>query len=207
MTEKDINPIRKRIIQRCMEIFLENGFAKISMDEIAQDLGMSKKTIYKHFSNKEELVKTVIISFRDETLARIESIMANEEIDTYLRLVKTLEATGEQLSKIQKTVLEDIKKYLPEFWVEVDTGRRLILKQVYGKLIGDGKKEGIIRKDTDDDFFILMYMSLITSIVNPEVMLDLNYSASQVFKNIVKTLFNGIITDEARGAYESKYLT
>ncbi len=168
---------------------------------------MSKKTIYKHFSNKEELVKTVIISFRDETLARIESIMANEEIDTYLRLVKTLEATGEQLSKIQKTVLEDIKKYLPEFWVEVDTGRRLILKQVYGKLIGDGKKEGIIRKDTDDDFFILMYMSLITSIVNPEVMLDLNYSASQVFKNIVKTLFNGIITDEARGAYESKYLT
>ncbi len=206
MKEKNDNAIRKRIIRKCTEIFLRNGFAKISMDEIAQSLGMSKKTIYKHFSNKEDLVKTVIISFRDQTLSRIESILDDEDIDTYLRLVKMLEATGEQLSKIQRPVLEDIKKHLPDFWIDVEKRRRTILKQVYGKIIADAKKERIVRQDTDEDFFILMYMSLITSIVNPEVMADLNYSASQVFRNIVKTLFTGILTDEARNKYESKYL-
>lgn len=177
------------------------------MDEIARSLGMSKKTIYKHFSSKEELVKSVILQFRDTTLSRIESVLHDDTLDQYLRLVKVLEITGQQLSRIQKPVLEDLKKYMPEFWMEIEERRRYILNQVYGRIISEGKKEGIIREDTDVDFFILMYMSLVTSIVNPDVLAKLPYNPSQVFHNIVKTLFTGILTDKARGKYENNYLS
>jgi len=195
---------RNRIIQICTDIFLVKGFSKISMDEIAQTLGMSKKTIYKYFSNKDELVKTAILHFRDTTLTRVESVLDDQSLDTYQRFITLLEVTGEQLSKVQQPVLEDLKKYLPDFWVVVEERRRFILKRVYGQVITEGKKEGIIREDTDVDFFLLIYMSLVTSIVNPEVMANLPYSISQVFRNIVNTLFTGILTDEAREKYHSK---
>jgi TetR/AcrR family transcriptional regulator, transcriptional repressor of aconitase len=207
MENQPVNEIRGRIVIKCSEIFATQGFAKISMDSVARSLGMSKKTIYKYFATKEELVKTVILNFRDTTLTRIEAVLNDEEIDLYMRLEKVLEVTGEQLSKVQKPFLKDWKTYLPEFWTEIEEKRNIILKQVYARLISDGKKTGVILEDIDEDFFILMYMSLVTSIVNPEVMTNIPYTPSQVFKNIVKTLFVGILTDEARQKYQSKYLS
>lgn len=201
MENKSDDAIRDRIIQKCADIFANRGFAKISMDEIAGSLGMSKKTIYKYFPSKEDLVKTVILNFRDTTLSRIEAVLNDDEINQYLRLVKILEVTGEQLALIKKPMLEDFKIYMPEFWTEIEEKRRSTLKQVYGKIISEGKKSGIIRKDTDEELFILMYMSLVTSIVNPEVMTNIPYNPPQVFRTIVNTLFTGILTDEARGKY------
>ncbi len=207
MPDNTNNSIRNRIILKCTDIFASRGFGKISMDEVAQSLGMSKKTIYKHFSSKEELVKSVILNFQDTTLSRIKSVLQDNTLDQHIRLVKVLEITGQQLSQIQKPILEDLKKYLPEFWKEIEERRRLILKQVYGKLLLDGKKSGIIRRDIDVDFFILMYISLVTSIVNPDVMSKISYNPAQVFHAIVKTLFTGILTDEARGKYENNYFS
>lgn len=207
MPDKSDQTIRDRIIHKCAELFAVRGFSKISMDEISRALGMSKKTIYKYFAGKDELVKTVILNFRDTTLSRIQTVLSDDELDFYMRLSKILEVTGEQLSKIQKPILEDLKMYMPEFWAEIEEKRRTVLRQVYGTLISEGKEAGIIRHDVDIDFFLLMYMNLVTSIVNPEVLSRIPYSPSQVFNNIVKTLFTGILTEEARNKYYGKYLS
>jgi TetR/AcrR family transcriptional regulator, transcriptional repressor of aconitase len=207
MTQQSDNPVRNRIIQKSTEIFLSQGFAKISMDEIARSLGMSKKTIYKYFSAKEDLVKTVMVIFRDETLSIIESTANDEELDENDRLMKIFEVTAEKLSRIQKPILEDMEKYLPDFWMEFDTKRRMMIREIYGKIIAGGKKEGIIRQDVDEEFFILIFGSLVSSIANPQVMPHIPYSLSQVYKNIIKTLFTGILTDEARKNYHNKYFT
>lgn len=207
MTDHSDNPVRNRIINKCSEIFAYSGFSKISMDEVSSSLGMSKKTLYKYFSNKEELVKTVILEFRDSTLSHIEAVLQDTDIDNYQRLVRVLDITGKQLSRIRKPILEDLRKYMPEFWTEIEERRRVILTQVYEGIISDGKKEGVFREDTDVEFFILMYMSLVTSIVNPDVLSKIPYNPSQVFQKIVNTLFTGILTDEARTRYQSKFLS
>ncbi len=207
MNEQNKSPVRDRIILQCTEIFLQSGFSKISMDEIAVSLGMSKKTIYKYFSNKEELVKTVMETFWNESLSQIDSVMKEDGVDSLLRLIKFLELAGDRASKIHKTYMEDLIKYFPDYWRGFDERRRSMLKTVVGKIMSDGKKEGVIRNEVDEDFFILVFQSVIASIANPEVMAKIPYSLHQVFKNIVEILFMGVLTKEGREKYRGKYLT
>ena len=56
--------LKDRILTRAEEMFLKSGYSKVTMDEIASNLGMSKKTLYKYFSSKEELVKEIISKMR-----------------------------------------------------------------------------------------------------------------------------------------------
>lgn len=196
---------KDHIIRRCTEIFLTDGFARVSMDHLAQELGLSKKTIYKYFSSKEELVRTVLLEFRDGTIARVEAILEEVQLDQYQKLVRVLETIGERVSKIERRLLEDLRKHMPEFWIELDVKRQTVLRKVFSEILVTGKTNGIIREDTDVDFFLMMYLNLVTALANPDVLVRIPYSPSQVFRNIAEVMFMGVLTDSARKKYRSEH--
>jgi AcrR family transcriptional regulator len=120
MEETDV---RNRILSGTEELFMKYGVRSISMDDIARHLGVSKKTLYQHFADKDDLVTHVSSSHlqRDQAMfadLRQQSSNAIEELARISVWIK------EDLEKMNPTLLIDIQKYHPKaFAIWVPTKR------------------------------------------------------------------------------------
>ena len=113
MTEKD------KIFNYTKNRFTSEGFYKISMDEIAAELRISKKTIYKYFPSKDMLVHEII---KDEikSMHIIIDEIINKDADVITKFVEIMEYYIARLSKTSDKWMREIQLHLPDLWSEVD---------------------------------------------------------------------------------------
>ena len=88
--------IKERILKQAEQLFLQFGYSKVTMDEIAANLGMSKKTLYKFFPSKEELVREIIYKMRCGVKDYIDDLLANNEMDFVEKLKRLMNLIGSQ---------------------------------------------------------------------------------------------------------------
>jgi AcrR family transcriptional regulator len=195
--------IKDRILTRSEEMFLKFGYSKVTMDEIASNLGMSKKTLYKFFPSKEELVREIIYKMRCGIKDYIDDLLANEEMDFVEKLKRLMNLIGKQSSKLQGPLLEDLHKNIPEVWQQINEFRKENVRQKFTQLINMGVEKGIFRKDIDQRLIVLIYSSAIQGLINPEILSQMPFSVEQVFESVIKVIFSGIFTEEGRIKYNT----
>jgi TetR/AcrR family transcriptional regulator, transcriptional repressor of aconitase len=195
-----------RIIEVAGGKFLQFGFSRVSMDEIAAELGISKKTLYLHFSGKDYLVRAVVQKFMKETVGSIMQIVQNPSLDLVDRLHGVFTVVGMGLSRVSHPFLEDVQKYAPEVWAEINDFRHNMIIKNFGKLIDEGVRQGVFRPDLDKELLVEIYAGVIRTMLNPEALLQSRYSANQVFEHIVRVIFQGILTDQARAKYDKNLI-
>jgi AcrR family transcriptional regulator len=114
------DPVRERILQHAWQVFMKRGVRSVTMDEIASKLGMSKKTLYQHFSNKAELVLCV----SQEQCAKEEREIdeaANGGVDAVDELLRVMSWVSKMLASINPNLIPELKKYYPEAWAIHET--------------------------------------------------------------------------------------
>lgn len=196
--------VRKRIIEAAREEFYKFGFSKVTVDEIASKLGMSKKTIYRLFPSKEDIVCTVIRETMREMETACGNIVGQENVDFVDKLRAMMTHVAVQYSKMGKSLLEDLQKNAPQMWKEIDEFRRKRIYTDFGNLLREGMQKGIFRNDIDEQLVLLIYANAIQTIISPETLMNLPFSAAQVFEAIVKIIYEGLLTDEAKPKYLSR---
>lgn len=139
---EQMDEIKKNIMIYFRQRILKEGFYKISMDEIASGLKISKKTIYKYFPSKENLVAESIAMHREEIRQQVESILKSEG-NAIVKIINLMEFVGKFFSKIGDKFLIDLQTHLPEVWKETDEFRAKIITRNLTMLINQGKKEGL----------------------------------------------------------------
>ena len=177
------------------------GFTKVSVEEIATKMAMSKKTIYKYFPKKEDLIREVIEStLRDvETCCR--QFVEDEKLDFVEKLQKMMSNAAFHIGKLGRPLIEDLQRNVPHVWKEISDFRSMRIKEDFGKLFGEGVKKGFFRSDIDPELFILIYDNIIENIISPELLSRVPFTAAQVYDTIVKIIFEGILTTNARPKY------
>ncbi len=139
--------VRRRIIANARRRFLAHGFRIITMDDLAADLGMSKKTLYAHFPNKVALLGAVLrdkLHDIDVDLGRI----ASGDLSSFPALLQELSACLRQhLEEIQPSFLWDIQREEPDMFMLVQTRRLEMIHRYFGKVLEEGRKAGLICKD------------------------------------------------------------
>jgi AcrR family transcriptional regulator len=195
--ENDIE-IKNRIIDAAQKQFIIHGFTKVTMDEIASKMGMSKKTIYKFYPSKTELVCAMTDKVFAETEIGFRNILNDTKIDFLEKLQKTLKFVGIHLSKLSRPLIEDIRHNAPQLWENISDYRKKNIYQYFGSLIREGRQKGMFRDDIDEHLLILIYMNIVENIVNPEILSQLPLTATQAYEAVMKVVFEGILTDEAR---------
>ncbi|SEN93205.1 DNA-binding transcriptional regulator, AcrR family [Mucilaginibacter gossypiicola] len=154
MVDKD------RILSGCEQLFLESGIKSITMDDIARHLGISKKTIYQHFRDKNELVTTLV----KQRLADDEAMLCAIISDTgnvMDEMVELTRCTGEIFSRVNPAVLFDLQKYHHEGWglyLQFKTG---FLVNIIEKLLRKGIEQGYIRPEIDARIIAIMRVNQI----------------------------------------------
>lgn len=196
--------MRERILEITRDKFFQFGFTRVTMDEIAQDLGVSKKTLYKHFASKEALLRKIMKQTTREIEAKIDAILRDRNSDFVEKLRGVWAFLASRLSKIGQPFQQDLQRHAPEVWKEVDQRRNQIIRQRFGELLQKGVQSKAIRRDINTELLVLVYLTLVQRIVNPETLSQLPLSASQAFETIISVMFEGILTDQARRRFRGR---
>lgn len=184
-----------KILRGAEALFLRYGFKSITMDDISRELGISKKTLYQYFSDKNHLVNQVVehhLNDERDLCCKIE----DEEKDPIAYLLAISNNFSSEDKHINTAVLYDLKKYFKEAWDKVDSfSSEFIYDQVLKNLI-DGKEKGLYRKEMNERIIALHYVHMIQFMVNPE-----NYQKEErdfqvVHKELMQYHLHGILTDK-----------
>jgi AcrR family transcriptional regulator len=199
--------LKARILNKAQEIFFQYGYTRVKMDEIADGLGISKKTLYKFFESKENLLREIIEKIKLNIRTNCDIICDNSSMEFIQKLKTLMNYIAKTSSLLRGPLPEDIQKNHPEIWRDVNEHRKKESLAKFAGLINEGVTSGDFRKDIDQQVIVLAYVNAVSSLINPELLSQLPYTGNQVFEMLLKIIFEGILTDEGRQKYLSSHPT
>lgn len=166
LMEKD-QEIKNKILLEAKMLFMRYGFKSITMDDISRELGISKKTLYQHFQDKNDLVDQCVDHQIQDMNCNCEEIMGQSE-DPISAMLAITDFFGNVVRTLNPSSMFDLKKYFKTNWDKLEANRReFIFNSIYGN-IEAGKKKGLYRKDLDTEITSRLYVYLVGFITNPE---------------------------------------
>jgi AcrR family transcriptional regulator len=196
---------RLKIIKKAGELFNANGIRDVSMDMIASDLNISKKTIYGYFKNKDSLVKEACnMAHEDQTHAN--NRILNESKNVIEAVFSFMKNGSDLLEMTNPAYFGDLQRLYPKIWNEnVQKGKKhshfLIVE-----LIEKGIKEGIFMDDVNAKAIAWVLVEQLYMISDQQLFPSSLFSASEVYKSIIIYMTRGIATKEGMEILEG-YLT
>ncbi|MGB5873510.1 MAG: TetR/AcrR family transcriptional regulator [Bacteroidota bacterium] len=188
---------KRRVILAARERMFREGFSRMSIDVLVSDLGMSKKTFYKIFRSKEDLVSQIVDNMLGEVRLVFGEITGSDR-DFLEKLTAILTLVGEQIGRIGRPLQEDLQKLHPELWKRIEDFRRQRLTQTFAPLFDQGIAEGYVRSDVNKRVFLFAYIGAIQNLITPQVLVQESFSAQDALRGIVGIFFQGILTDQGR---------
>ena len=113
---------KERILELANDRFLKMGFNKVTLDELSTELGISKKTMYKFFPSKEELVKTIVWLMLRRVEKEVHRISEDPKPFVH-RLADLILFIGKTVGRFSKSFQQDMKRFAPMIWAEAEIGR------------------------------------------------------------------------------------
>jgi len=170
-TKSDFREMMKdKIINKAKEIFLRLGFKSITMDDIACEMCISKKTIYKYFSNKDILIEESIQAVHKEIRATLNKI-AEENFNAIEENFEVKRMFREMFKSAESSPIYQLKKHYPEIYDKVLSMQVSVCEDCFRQNITKGIREGLYRENLDIDNYVKFYYTLIFNI-NENTMLE-----------------------------------
>lgn len=182
-----------RILNGARELFFKQGIRSITMDDIAEHLAISKKTIYTHYKDKDLIVKSmfhILIEQENERMHQIRK-MSENPIDEIMRLMEHL---GSFISQFNPAVFYDLQKFYPLVWAEFRVFRE---KEVMG-FVEDNLRKGIklelYRKEIKTKIIARLRIEMINLGFDTDVFPINQYNHAQVQVALLDHFLHGIVT-------------
>jgi len=169
------------------------------MDELAAELGMSKKTLYAHFESKHELLKAVILNKIEDSEAALESLARESSPDLPGEIQQLLACLGRITEEIRPPFIRDLQRDAPELFALIQARRGEVIHRHFKKLIDRGRQAGLLRKDIPATVMIEILLGATEAIVNPQKMLELKLSPHAAYSMVLRVVLEGVIVREERG--------
>ncbi len=169
------------------------GLKSVSMDDISREAGISKKTLYQHFDNKEELINTALQVVLDKDHRNIQSILENKEYDALQKMIEIFKLSIKLLQSIKPTVIYDLKKYYKDSWEIVENMHMKYIESTVENNLIQGKKERIYRKDIEESIISKLFVSKMLAVTSNTKSFDTRETLTKIFfQNLLYHLY-GII--------------
>jgi TetR/AcrR family transcriptional regulator, cholesterol catabolism regulator len=190
-----MNKVKESIMTEALDIYKAKGVKNVTMDIMAAEMGRSKKTLYKYFKNKADLIKkstAFLINTQKENLDQIHTNSSNavdEMGQLYLYNIKTFQF-------MDRRGVSDIINYYPETW-EIYLDYKF---NYYFSLISDnlkrGKREGFYRRDMNEDIIAKYYISNLDEVTNESIFPQKSFSFKELMFEVFKYHMNGIASEK-----------
>jgi len=197
--------IENRIIIEAKKAFVKNGYSKVNTQFLANELGISKRTLYEYFKSKESLLEEVIDSDLKEIKYHIDSIVKEikeQESEYLFNLNRLWNVMSKSSYTFTKKFYDDLKRFAPKQWKKIEKFRADQIKRNFTKLYAIGVKRGIIKDNINKEIFYLIYYNSLQNILVPDILSDLPITNLEALQNIIDVLFTGSLTEKGREDYK-----
>ncbi len=182
--------MKSKILRNTITVFNKKGL-KLTMDDIAEQMGISKKTIYKHYKSKEEIFDQIVDYVFDDIKRKEQEILNEEGLSLEERVRKLLAAFPERFTEVDFSKLGDLKEKYPK------TYRKLTKRLESGweptmELLEQGRAQEIYRKDANFTIFKVMMDASVARFFETDTLKKSKISYIEALNQVVDILLTGI---------------
>jgi TetR/AcrR family transcriptional regulator, cholesterol catabolism regulator len=194
MTDK--TQIKNRIIEVASEKFRKIGIKKVTTDEIAREVGISKRTLYEIFSTKIEIAKEIILNSNSYTERIIKEIKNNIALNPLQKINEITKMVSTKMSIFNIQNLTVIKRDLLEMSDLIEKAREEQMRMVF-QIFQEGVAQGIFRTDIKPDVFFTLFQSIFDKLFVEEISHVMPLAIQDLMDDLTKVLVRGVLTKEA----------
>lgn len=185
---------KKDILDACLKYFLQHGIRKMSNEKLVALLGISTKTIYKHFKNKEKLLEEVLHLYHDQRYEILQGLPSGQNatcllFDIWRNAIETE-------PKVSKVFYQDLNYYYPKLANKVESSISKKFSDKFIEIIERGIEEGVFRNDIIPEVVLEGIYVLYVSIVRKQQYKNVSASPFEVMLNTIVIYFRGFSTDK-----------
>src|SRR6478609_3004752 len=189
---------RQRIVDAARAHFFSHGFRSVTMDDLAEELGISKKTLYPPFPGKIDLLQAVLADKFAGVEAKLKEVTRAHPRDFPATLHELLAGTQRELDEIKPPFVRDMRQKAPQVFEVIERRRAALFQQYFGNLLLAGQRAGMVRKDVPSNLIIEILLAIVQAIMNPAKMEELGMMPKEGFAGILKIVLQGALTPEGR---------
>jgi AcrR family transcriptional regulator len=185
-------PKKHQIIDKARDLFWKHGFRRVSIEEICKEANVSKMTFYKHFKNKDELVKYIICMITGAAMKKYRDIM-DSNIPFYIKIEKSIQLKMDSTDEMSREFFDDFhknaSKELREYFNNlVHDNLKVILNDYV-----EAQKKGDVRADIDPRF-ILYFLDKIIEMCKDENLMSMYKRPQDLITEVTRFFFYGILS-------------
>lgn len=193
METKEKVSTKEKILIKSEELFLKYGLRSVSMDDIANTLGMSKKTLYNYFDNKRDLINNVIISYITREKEFTEDILG-KSLDAIDEILSIARHVIQFLKKMKPTIMYDLQKYYPNSWKLIQTLHLSYIEDTIKKNIEKGISAGLYRKNLDTSIISKLYVAKTLILNDEDIFPSTDFNKETLFTEFIQYHLHGIVS-------------
>jgi AcrR family transcriptional regulator len=186
--------VKDRIVKGALQLFLANGVKTMTMDDIAAQLAISKRTIYEHFKDKDELLSEAIIYNKCTMDKQFEEILASSVSAIELMVFFVLH-NRKSIVNSRSNFINEVKKYHPEVFEKTINNFQYSQKQRFRDIFHSGVEQGVFRTDLNFEIVFSFMNAGIVSILNTEQKIKDKYSIGEILEELLPLCVKMITTD------------
>src|SRR6059036_1919351 len=194
------DPTRQRIVDAARIHFFSHGFRSVTMDDLAEELGISKKTLYAYFPGKFDLLEAVLADKLTGVEATLKEVTRAHPDDFPATLRELLAGTQRELDEIKPPFVRDMRQKAPDVFKLVERRRAALIQRYFGRFFVEGQRAGMVRKDVPAKLIIEILLAMVQSIMNPTKMEELGMMPKEGYTGILKIVLEGTLTSKGRRA-------
>ena len=196
---------RARILQRARQHFFVHGYSGCTMDELATELGMSKKTLYVHFAGKDEIIAAIIDDLSAEVRAEAEALLRHRELNFAEKLRGFVEGMVQRLSALSPATVRDLQRFAPHLHEKVEAARRENIPYIFGRFVEQGQLAGLVRDSVTPSFAIEFFLHAMQGLLHPAALAQSRREPREIIAAAIDLFFGGLLTPAGRKQYEKLF--
>ena len=191
-----------RILEIARGHLFTYGYSALTMDDLAAELGMSKKTLYVHFPSKDALIETVLNRFTAEIRASADALFTDKTLSFTAKLHRFSETMVQRFARMNPHVFRDLQRSAPHLYRKIEEFRHNNIPHIFGRMVRQGQAAGMVRVDVDPKFAIEFWRPAIQSLMHPDTLERLQLHPDQMFTKAINLFFGGLLTPAGRKDHE-----
>jgi AcrR family transcriptional regulator len=195
------NDNKEKLLRGAEELFVKYGVRSVSMDDIARHLGISKKTIYQHFADKDEVVATVA-KVHMERQRRQFDVIADESKNAVEEIVKISFCLRENMRNMNPSLLFDMQKYHQRAWAEWVAFKHKFIRSNIMRNLKRGIEEGYFRAEVNLDILATMRLEQVQMAFDHTIFPRDRYNLPEVQEQLFDHFAHGLFTEKGKKLFQ-----
>jgi AcrR family transcriptional regulator len=204
-TRRPGDAVKDRILHHARGEFFRTGYTRLTMAQLATDLGMSKKTLYVHFPGKDAIIAGIIDDLAIDLRRHADEMLGRSDLNFAEKLRGFIQGLIQRLSAVNPNSLRDLQRSAPLLHDQIEKVRAKNIPYVFGRFIAEGIKAGHVRPDVSSAVAVEFLLQAMQGLMQPAILGRLQLAPHEAVSQGIALFFNGLLSSTGRKHYDKVF--